>query len=296
MSKAEPKDYLQLHFLVLIWGFTAILGLLISVSPLALTFYRTLLSAIGLALVLWLRKEWKTVPSRERWQLLAVGLSMGLHWLAFFASARVSNVSVCLAGMSTTSLWTALLAPLFGRRRVQTLEIGLSLVVVAGLYVIFRFEFDRALGLGLALIAAFLAALFTIANGHFTKRHGALLITFYEMVGGSISTLIALLVYVSFGNNPSDLLIPSSLDWFWILILALVCTVYAYSAGVHLLRKISPFTFNLTVNLEPVYGIVLAFLIFGERERMTTGFYVGTVIIFLAVLAYPVLNQRFGQK
>ena len=296
MSKAEPKDYLQLHFLVLIWGFTAILGLLISVSPLALTFYRTLLSAIGLALVLWLRKEWKSVPSRERWQLLAVGLSMGLHWLAFFASARVSNVSVCLAGMSTTSLWTALLAPLFGRRRVRALEIGLSLVVVAGLYVIFRFEFDRALGLGFALISAFLAALFTIANGHFTKRHGALLITFYEMVGGSISTLIALLVYVSFGNNPSDPLIPSSLDWFWILILASVCTVYAYSAGVHLLRKISPFTFNLTVNLEPVYGIVLAFLIFGERERMTTGFYVGTVIIFLAVLAYPVLNQRFGQK
>ena len=198
--------------------------------------------------------------------------------------------------MSTTSLWTALLAPLFGRRRVRALEIGLSLVVVAGLYVIFRFEFDRALGLGFALISAFLAALFTIANGHFTKRHGALLITFYEMVGGSISTLIALLVYVSFGNNPSDPLIPSSLDWFWILILASVCTVYAYSAGVHLLRKISPFTFNLTVNLEPVYGIVLAFLIFGERERMTTGFYVGTVIIFLAVLAYPVLNQRFGQK
>lgn len=293
MSKAEPKDYLQLHFLVLIWGFTAILGLLISVSALALTFYRTLLAAIGLALVLWLRKEWKTVPSRERWQLLAVGLSMGLHWLAFFASARVSNVSVCLAGMSTTSLWTALLAPLLGRRRVQPLEIVLSLVVVMGLYVIFRFEFDRALGLGLALIAAFLAALFTIANSHFTKRHGALLITFYEMVGGSISTLIALLIYASFGNNYATTpFIPSTLDWFWILILALVCTVYAYSAGVHLLRKISPFVFNLTVNLEPVYGIVLAYLIFGESERMTSGFYAGTVIILLAVLAYPVLNRK----
>ena len=291
--KPELKDYLQLHFLVVIWGFTAILGLLVSVSPLGLTFYRTLLASLALAVVLWLRRDWGVISVAERGQLLGVGVLIGLHWLAFFASARVSNASVCLAGMSTTSLWTALLAPLFGRQRVRPLEIGLSLVVVVGLYVIFRFEFSHALGLGLALVSAFLAALFTIINSRFSQRHGALLITFYEMVGASISSLAALLIYASFFKTTANALIPNGLDWLWIVVLALVCTVFAHSAGVHLLRKIPPFVFNLTVNLEPVYGIVLAYLIFGARERMTTGFYLGTAIILVAVLAYPILSRQF---
>jgi len=295
-TKPEFKDYLQLHFLVIIWGFTAILGLLVSISPLGLTFYRTLMASVGLAVVLWLRREWGVISGVERAQLLGVGVLIGLHWLAFFASARVSNASVCLAGMSTTSLWTALLAPLLGRQRVRPLEVGLSLVVVVGLYVIFRFEFSHALGLGLALVSAFLAALFTIINSRFSQRHGALLITFYEMVGAGISSLIALLVYASFFKITPQSVIPSGLDWLWILILAFICTVYAHSAGVHLLRRIPPFVFNLTVNLEPVYGIVLAYLIFGERERMTTGFYLGTVIILVAVLAYPVLSRVFNKR
>lgn len=294
-TKPEFKDYLHLHFLVIIWGFTAILGLLVDISPLTLTCYRTLLALIGLGILLWLRRDWPVLPRTEIWQLLGVGVLMGLHWLAFFASARVSNASVCLAGMSTTSLWTALLAPLLSKQRVRPLEVGLSLVVAMGLYVIFRFEFGHALGLGLALASAFLAALFTIANSRFTKRHGAMQITFYEMMGATVSTWLALLVQTYFFEN-GTMTAPSQMDWLWILILALLCTVYAYSAGVHLLRKIPPFTFNLTVNLEPVYGIVLAYLVFGERERMTTGFYLGTVIILISVLSYPFLSKQFEKS
>jgi drug/metabolite transporter (DMT)-like permease len=294
--KPSFTDYLHLHFLVVIWGFTAILGKLINpdLSRVSLTFFRTLLAAIGLALVLWLRKEWKTIPAKDRGQLLGVGVIMGVHWLAFFASAHVSSASVCLAGMSTTSLFTALLEPLFSRKRVHPLEIFLSLVVIFGLYLIFRFEFDQSLGLGLALTSAFLAALFTIANSRFVKKHNALLITFYEMNGAALGMLIGLIgVGLGSGLTKAEL-IPQPMDWTWLLILASVCTVYAYSAGIHLLRKMSPFTLNLTINLEPVYGIVLAYIILGEQ--MTTGFYAGTLVILLAVIAYPMLIHRFSKS
>ncbi len=292
--KPSFTDYLHLHFLVVIWGFTAILGKLINpdLSRVSLTFFRTLLAALGLALVLWVRKEWKNVPPQRRWQMLGVGVIMGVHWLTFFASAHLSSASVCLAGMSTTSLFTALLEPLFSRKRVRPLEILLSLVVIAGLYLIFRFEFDQSLGLGLALTSAFLAALFTIANSRFTKKHNALLITFYEMAGANLGMLVGLMAIAATSGLSQAEIIPQPTDWIWLLILAIVCTVYAYSAGVHLLRKISPFTFNLTVNLEPVYGIGLAYLILGEQ--MTPGFYAGTLVILLAVIAYPMLIQCFS--
>ncbi len=299
MNSSLPKptfaDYLHLHFLVLIWGFTAILGKLINpqLSRMSLTFFRTLLAAVGLAVVLWLWKEWKRVPANDRWAMLGVGVIMGLHWLTFFGSAHVSSASVCLAGMSTTSLFTSLLEPLFARRRVRPLEILLSLLVIVGLYLIFRFEVDQSLGLGLALVSAFLAALFTIANSRFARRHNALLITFYEMNGATIAMLIGLAGVAFTSGLTAQEMIPQSTDWLWLVILALVCTVYAYSAGVHLLRKISPFTLNLTINLEPVYGMALAYFIL--NERMTAGFYAGSVVILLAVIVYPMLNSRFAK-
>lgn len=299
MNSPLPKptfaDYLHLHFLVLIWGFTAILGKLINpqLSRISLTFFRTLLAAVGLAVVLWLWKEWKRVPANDRWAMLGVGAIMGLHWLTFFGSAHVSSASVCLAGMSTTSLFTSLLEPLFARRRVRPLEIFLSLLVMAGLYLIFRFEVDQSLGLGLALVSAFLAALFTIANSRFVRRHNALLITFYEMNGATLAMLIGLAGVVFTSGLTAQEVIPQSADWLWLGILAFVCTVYAYSAGVHLLRKVSPFTLNLTINLEPVYGMALAYFIL--NERMTAGFYAGSVVILLAVIIYPMLNNRFAK-
>ncbi|NBB19995.1 EamA family transporter [Runella sp. CRIBMP] len=295
LHKPTFVDYLHLHFLVLIWGFTAILGKLINpqLSRISLTFFRTLLAAVGLAVVLWLWKEWKRVPANDRWAMLGVGAIMGLHWLTFFGSAHVSSASVCLAGMSTTSLFTSLLEPLFARRRVRPLEILLSLLVIVGLYLIFRFEVDQSLGLGLALVSAFLAALFTIANSRFARRHNALLITFYEMNGATMAMLIGLAGVAFTSGLTDEEMIPQSTDWLWLGILAFVCTVYAYSASVHLLRKVSPFTLNLTINLEPVYGMALAYFIL--NERMTAGFYAGSVVILLSVIIYPMLNARFAK-
>lgn len=300
MNKPTLSDYLHLHFLVLIWGFTAILGLLLEpLSAPALVAWRTLLAAGGLGVVLAVRGGATWVQVRrmswtERWPLLATGGIIALHWAAFFGAARLANASVCLAGMATGSLWTSLLEPLITRRRVKLIEVVLGVVVLSGLYLIFRFEFDRGAGLVMAVFSAMLAAVFTILNSRFTHRYDALVISFYEMTGAFVGSLGFLGGYLAFVSAPGALntFVPTGWQWLWIGILALVCTVYAYTAAVRLLRKFSAFAANLTVNLEPVYGIGLAFLVFGDSERMTPGFYVGTLVILVAVLAYPLLTHQ----
>ncbi|TDB64110.1 DMT family transporter [Arundinibacter roseus] len=293
MKKNPPLSaYLQLHFLVLIWGFTAILGLLVSIAPTSLVFFRTSLAVAGLALFIWIRGKSFRVEPAQIVRMMLVGLLLSAHWILFFASARISTASVCLAGMSTTSLWTSLVEPLVNRQRVRPLEVFLGLVAVAGLYLVFRFEFDHALGLVLALGSAFLAALFTVANSHFVKKTDAFVITFYEMIGASIGSFLCMLLFESLALNNGLPLWPKTSDWPWILILAWVCTVYAYSMGTHLMKEFSAYMVNLTVNLEPVYGIALAFFIFGEKERMKPGFYLGTLVILLAVVLYPILQRK----
>ncbi len=286
------KDYLHLHFLVVIWGFTAILGRLVTLPAVELVVYRTFFAFILLGILCVAQKKTLALGSRPVVRLLLTGAIIAIHWILFFAAARVANVSICLAGMATGSLWTSLLEPLFQRRKVRLLEISLGLIAMAGLYLVFHFQFNHALGLAMAVASAMLAALFSVINSRFAVVYEAQVVTFYEMLGAFLCSVILLPVFAALFYNQEPIhWLPASTDWLWILILAWVCTVYAYSAGVHLLRKFTPFAVNLTINLEPVYGIVLAVLIFGEKERMTPGFYAGTLLILLAVLLYPLLKR-----
>ncbi|MBD2752755.1 DMT family transporter [Spirosoma validum] len=299
-QKPSLTDYLQLHFIVLIWGFTAILGKLLQpLDSSAVVLFRTLLAVLGMGAVLWFRKQTIQVDPTDRLRLLGTGAIIALHWVLFFLAARIANVSVCLAGMATSSLWASVLEPLVLRRRVKLIEVVLGAVVMAGLYVIFRFEFDKIAGLAVAVFSAMLSSLFTIINSRFTHRYDALVISFYEMAGAVFGALILWLIVRAtdpqLANSPIQYVPESPIQWLWLLVLALVCTVYAYSVGVRLLRKFSPYMAVLTVNLEPVYGILLAVLIFGNDEHMTSGFYIGTLIILIAVLAYPFLNNRFAK-
>lgn len=300
MQKPALSDYLQLHFIVLIWGFTAILGKLLQpLDSSAVVLFRTLLAVLGMGGVLLIRQQTIWVTPVDRWRLLATGGIIALHWMTFFLAARVANVSVCLAGLATSSLWASVLEPLLLRRRVRAVEVGLGAVVLAGLYLIFRFEFDKVAGLALAVFSALLSSLFTIINSRFTQRLDAYVISFYEMTGASIGAFLMWLAVRSFDPADSNALVqyvPHTVgQWGWLLVLSLVCTVYAYTVGVRLLRKFSPYMAILTVNLEPVYGILLAVLIFGNAERMTPGFYAGTLVILAAVLAYPMLSQRLSR-
>lgn len=291
------KDYLHLHFLVLIWGFTAILGLLISIPPVEVVFYRTLIASGGLALILFFQKISFAQDKQVIIKFLLTGVLIAGHWILFFGSARVSTASVCLAGMATTSFWTSFLEPLVLRKRIKLYEVFLGVIVIAGLYIIFHFEFNHALGLAMALASALLAAMFTVINAQFAKNYHHYQVTFYEMMGAWISIALFFPIYKSTLSIDGMLHFKlTSMDWVYISLLAIVCTVYAYSASIDLMKKLSAFSVNLTINLEPVYGIILAVIIFGDREKMQTGFYIGASVILLSVLAHPLLNKIYHRK
>lgn len=295
--QAGPRDYLQLHFLVLIWGFTAILGVLITIPAVEIVFYRTLFAFIALGALLFIRKRNFNLGPTEIIKILGTGFLIAAHWILFFAAARVSTVSVTLAGIATCSIWTSFIEPLATNRKIKWFEVVIGGIVMLGLYIIFQFEFDHVLGLVMALVSAFLAALFTVINGKFTKRHHPYMITFYEMIGACLGTALFFPVYIKYFAVDGALhLVPTNMDWVYLTVLALICTVYAYSVSVELMQKMSAYVINLTVNMEPVYGIILAVIFFNEDEKMTTGFYWGTLVILLSVLVYPLINRYYKRK
>ena len=294
---ASIRDYIQLHFIIILWGFTAILGLLIHVPPLELVFYRTFLAAFGLLIIIRYRHLPLHVSRKYVLKFLGTGFIIAAHWILFFGSARASNASVCLAGMATTSFWTSLIEPLVNRRRIKFLEVFFGLIVIAGLYLIFHFEFNHALGLVLALASAILASVFTVINSRFTHTHNHHTISFYEMAGASLlSGMIIPVYYLSTSGDLDQIAIPSVSDWGYLLILAFACTVYPFTVSIELMKRISAFIVNLSINMEPVYGIILAFLIFGDKERMNSGFYLGTLVILFSVILYPVIRVWLNKQ
>ena len=289
------KDYLKLHFIVLLWGFTAILGKLLSVPPVELVLWRTGLAALGIGVLMTVRRLPMRVSRGQLLRLLSVGILVAAHWITFFLAARLSSVSVCLAGMATLALWTSFLEPLMLKRPVRAYEVGLGLLTMAGLYLVSQAEFDQLTGLLVAVLSAGLSSLFSILNSKLIKQHSPLQLTFYEMLGASVGIGLFLPVYSRYFTQGTGLHLGlSGYDWLWLLLLAGVCTVYAFSTFVELMKRFSPFTVNLTINLEPVYGILLALLIFGDKEHMAGGFYLGTALILVSVLIHPLVEKRFA--
>lgn len=290
-QKSKLTSFLELHFIVVLLGFTAILGKLITISVFEVVFYRTLFASIGLFFTLLLLKKDIQITKIDAFKMLATGFIVAFHWLLFFGSARVSNVSISLVGLATASFWVAVLQPFVDNTKISLIEIGLGILVIIGLYLIFQTELNHWYGIFLSIATALFQAIFSIINSKFTKRHHSLIITFYEMMGACLFSAIFICIYWLY--DPSAIpqrLLPDTNNLFWLVILAVICTVYAYSAIVRLLQNISAFAINLVVNLEPIYGIILAYFIFGESEKMSFNFYAGTSIICLAVFGY----QLFG--
>ncbi|HWA33695.1 MAG TPA: DMT family transporter [Cyclobacteriaceae bacterium] len=287
-------DYLKLHFLVFLWGFTAILGKLCSLPAVEMIFYRTLFAAGGMGALILVAKGTFKVSRGDLLKIVGTGFIVGIHWLTFFISGRVANVSVSLVGFATASLWTAMLEPLAKGDKIKAVELVFGLVVLGGLYIIFASDFSYSGGLVLGVISGLTCAIFAIINSQMVKRVDSFTITFYEMVGAWIITLLFFPAYRYFWAEGHQLrMLPSLTDFICIALLAWLCTVYAYSAAVELMKKISAFFFQLTLNLEPVYGIIMAVAIFGASEKMNLNFYVGTFIILIAVLIYPLVKRKF---
>lgn len=290
------RDYLMLHFIVLIWGITAILGKLITLEPGVLTAWRTGLAALTLFLILAVRGE-QWPAWRDAGAMLATGLLIGFHWFLFFLSGRQGTVSGTLAGASTLALWVALLEPLLIRgRRWSWAEAGLAAGVSCGV-VLLLVRVDPASGsltvgdgkpfsgngLFTAIWAAGVAALFSIINARLIRRHSALVITAYEMTGACAICTIGSWLLTPAGGVAWW---PTPSDWVWLLALALVCTVFAYAACVEVQRRVSTFSLGMASNLEPVYGMVFAPLVFGAVEHQSLLFYLGTAVIIGCVVVH----------
>ncbi len=289
MQNDKLLNYLHLHFIVFIWGFTAVLGALISIDAIPLVWYRMLLGAFFVFIFLIIRKEQLSVSKITLLKFCLVGFIIALHWLAFFSAIKTSNVSITLAMMSTGAFFGSLLEPLFYKRKIIKYEVLFGIIVMLGLYIIFKVESHYSLGIILALCASFLGALFSIFNGKLVKKHKSTVISFYELIFGMLFISIYLFFNGSFKSSFFQL---SYNDWIFIIILASACTAYAFIASIYVMKWISPYTLLLTTNMEPVYGIILALLILGDKEYMSPSFYFGAVIILMTVILNGILKTR----
>ncbi len=288
MPNDKLKSYFHLHFIVFIWGFTAVLGKLISLDALPLVWYRMLIAVSIIFVYIKMAKISLQVSRRLLFGFLFSGLVIAMHWFTFFQAIKVSNISVTLACLSTGALFASVLEPLFYGKKIVFYEVLFGLFVVFGLGIIFRVEGNYIEGILLALTSAFLSALFSVINGKFAKYNDAAVITFYELLGGVGFFSLYLLFNGSFTQ---DFFTISLEDLLWLLVLGSFCTAYAFLASVKVMKYLTPYTVMLTINLEPIYGIILGILVFTESEKMSTDFYIGAAIILITVILNSVLKN-----
>jgi len=289
MLNDKLKNYLHLHFLVFIAGFTAILGKLISVNAVSLVWFRMVFASILMIAYVKLFKVKLQITKKELIKLCIAGVIIALHWITFYGAIKVANISIALAMFSTGAFFASLLEPIFYKRRIIPYEILFGIIVIIGIYLIVQSEIQHIEGMILGVVSAFLSSLFAVLNGKFLEQHSATKISFYEFISG----VVFITIYIAFfgeGFSTSFFNISAS-DIMFLLILASVCTAYAFIASVHVMRFISPYTVVLTYNLEPIYGIILALILFPETEIMSSSFYIGAFIILGVVLTNGIIKN-----
>jgi drug/metabolite transporter (DMT)-like permease len=296
-NTATFKDYLKLHLVILIWGITGILGKLISISAVSIVWYRTLIAFISILIFLIIKNKEIKIPINSLFKYLGTGIIVASHWFFFFEALKVSTVSVTLATLASATLFTSLLEPLFFKKKIVGYEILFGLMVIVGLFLIFSFETKYQLGILYSLISAFCASLFTTLNGIFVAKGGRpMQITMYEMLG-AVGILTFYLIFTQNLNmNGLNLIDPIThhyyLNLVYLLILGIICTSIAFVISVDVMKKLTPFTVSISINMEPIYAIIMALLIFGKDEKMTWGFYLGTFLIISTIFGNGILKKR----
>lgn len=289
MQSDKLKNYLHLHFLVLIAGFTAILGELISIEAIPLVWYRMTIAGILMFLFIKFKKMSLKVPLKAVIRFSIAGVIIALHWITFFAAIKASNISITLAMFSTGAFFASLIEPLFYKRKIIGYEIIFGFIVIAGVVLITQTELQYLLGIALGISSALFSTLFAVLNGQFVKNYKASVISFYEFVSGVLFMSI-FIAFTGDGFDASYFQLSSS-DWICLFILASICTAYAFIASIHVMKHITPYTLVLTYNLEPIYGIVLAVILFPQTETMRPLFYIGAALIISTVLLNAVFKN-----
>ena len=276
------KAFIQLHIAVFLAGFTAVLGRLITLNEGLLVWYRLLITVLVLALMLYVKKEFKRIDAKDIFRMAGVGGIIAFHWVTFYGSIKYGNISVALVCLSAAGFFSALIEPILFKKKIVMVEVLLGLLAIAGIYIIFDFHPKFKLGIAYGILAALGAAIFPMLNKQLIKEFSPRTLTFYELFGGFVILSLLLPFYLKF--TPSSYFIPTVTDFVWLIILAVICTVLCFDLQLKALRKISAFTSNLMYNLEPLYGIILAFIFFGEGKSFHKEFYIGVALILLAIL------------
>ncbi len=288
MQNDKLKNYLHLHFLVLIAGFTAILGELISIDAIPLVWFRMSIAGVLMFLFIKLKNRSLKVPLKAVVRFSIAGIIIALHWITFFAAIKSSNISITLAMFSTGAFFASLIEPLFYKRKIIGYEIIFGVIVIAGVVLITQTELHYLLGIALGISSALFSTLFAVLNGQFVKNYKASVISFYEFLSGVL--FISIFIALTDGFDASYFQLTAS-DWTCLIILASICTAYAFIASIHVMKHITPYTLVLTYNLEPIYGILLAVIIFPQTETMKPLFYLGAGLILTTVLLNAVFKN-----
>jgi len=286
------KAFIQLHIAVLLAGLTGILGRLITLNEGWLVWWRLLFASVTMWILFGFMKRLQKISRADMIQIMGIGVIAALHWVSFFGSIKYANVSVALVCFSAVGFFTAIFEPLVTRHRFNLIDIVLGLVVMIGIYIIFHFDAQYKIGIAIGIVSAMLGALFPIFNRQLLQRMNAETLITYELSAGWLSLCLILPFY--FQLSPASYYMPTNADWAWLLVLAWLCSVWAFQLSANALKKISAFTVNLSYNLEPVYGIILAFIIFKENEYLRPEFYLGLVLIIgsVVVQTYRVYRSR----
>jgi len=291
------KALIQIHLAVLLWGFTGVLGRAITLDAPVLVWYRMLFTALFMAVILFYRKQWVSIQKKDMRQLALVGGLMGLHWVAFYGAIKLANASIALICLSTASIFTTIIDARIHKNRIDLKELLIGALALFGVFVMYLIpEIEesmtgnkvasplpyRNLGILSGVIAAILSSVFTVLNKRIAAKYPARTMVFYEMGTGWL--LVTILLPIQFFYVPQTQIVPGLWNLGWLLVLSLCCTVWAQSLALNALKHISSFTATLSVNLEPVYGVLLAFLLFRENQELNWSFYAGMALILLSVL------------
>jgi drug/metabolite transporter (DMT)-like permease len=284
------KAFLQLHIAVFLAGFTGILGKLISLNEGLLVWYRMLITAATMWVLFFITKKLRKIGLKDIMKLTGIGFLAALHWVTFYGSIKTANVSVALVCFSSVGFFTALVEPVIIKKPVDWIEVLLGLLVIAGIGIIFHFDAQYKNGIFLGVASALLLAFVMVLLRQFVQRINSETVLTYQLTGGFVvlSAFMPLYLY----HFPASYLLPTLKDFGWLLFLSWVCSVLAFNLTVTALKKLSAYTVNLSFNLEPLYGILLAFALFNENKYLSSGFYYGLAIIVISVLLHTVKVTR----
>lgn len=285
--------HLILHLVVFLWGFTAILGKLVNLSAESLVWYRFIVAITTLFFYIKNKKINLKLTPKQIYPLFGVGFIIAIHWVTFYHAIKISNISITLVCLSSGTLFTAFLEPLFFKRKLYMHELIFGVIIVLSLALIFKIESTHALGMTIAIFSAFTSSVFLVINGKLTHKYNASVMSFYEMLGGWIGLTLFL---AFFSTSVTPFALPQPTDIPWLLILGIVCTAFTFVASTFVMKTISPFTVMIAIMLEPIYGIVLAYFIFGSSEHMSTGFYWGAFLILITLFANVILKKRISAR